>query len=163
MNNDKLIMEMTKYFSGQPQRVQHFMKVYAYSSLIGRAEKLSKENQEILETAAIVHDIGIKPSEEKYGDSIGKHQEELGPQCAREMLQKLSYSQDVIERVEYLVGHHHTYSDIDGLDYQILVEADFLVNILEDDIPQKSIPEIINRIFKTETGITLCKEMFNVR
>ena len=39
----------------------------------------------------------------------------------------------MIRRVEYLVGHHHTYKDIDGLDYQILVEADFLVNILKMD------------------------------
>ena len=35
----------------------------------------------------------------------------------------------VTERVAYLIGHHHTYDKIEGMDYQILVEADFLVNI----------------------------------
>mgnify|MGYP000340972515 FL=1 len=37
------------------------------------------------------------------------------------------------ERVAYLIGHHHTYDKIEGMDYQILVEADFLVNILRQD------------------------------
>ncbi len=33
-----------------------------------------------------------------------------------------------IERVSYLVGHHHTLNVIAGMDYQILAEADFIVN-----------------------------------
>ncbi len=39
---------------------------------------------------------------------------------------------DVSERVQYLIAHHHTYGNIDEMDYQILVEADFLVNIMEE-------------------------------
>lgn len=163
MNNDMLIYEMTKFFTGQPHRVQHFMKVYVYSAMIGRSENLNEEEQRILETAAIVHDIGIKPSEEKYGDCIGKHQEEMGPPCARKMLEKLGYDEKCIKRVEYLIGHHHKYTNIDGKDYQILVEADFIVNMLEDNIPQKSIIETINRIFKTKLGTDLCREMYNIK
>ena len=64
MNITKVISAMTEYFSGDPKRVGHFLKVYAFSKTIGEAEKLSAENQEILEIAAAVHDIGIKKSEE---------------------------------------------------------------------------------------------------
>lgn len=79
-----------------------------------------------------MHDIGIHQAEARYGSSNGKYQEELGPAEARNLLEQLHVAETDIDRVCYLVGHHHTYSHIDGLDYQILVEADFLVNLYED-------------------------------
>ena len=64
------------------------------------------------------------------------------------------------DRVAYLVGHHHTYTNIDGMDYQILVEADFLVNLYEDSVPKAAAQSALDKIFKTQTGKTICKEMF---
>ena len=101
--NNKLIFEMAKYYGEQPERIQHYIKVFTYAKMIGEEENLPAQKQHILETAAIVHDIGIKASEAKYGDLIGKHQEELGPAIAEEMLTKLGYNSEVIERVCYLV------------------------------------------------------------
>ena len=105
MNITKVISAMTEYFSGDPKRVGHFLKVYAFSKTIGEAEKLSAENQEILEIAAAVHDIGIKKSEELYGSSSGKYQEMLGPDEAEKLLNKLGVDEKIIERVCFLVGH----------------------------------------------------------
>ena len=161
--NNKLIFEMAKYYEEQPERLQHYIKVFTYAKMIGEEENLPAQKQHILETAAIVHDIGIKASEAKYGDLIGKHQEELGPAIAEEMLTKLGYNSEVIERVCYLVGHHHTYDKIDDIDYQILVEADFLVNIHENYNPYKSAVEAYNRIFKTGTGKKLYKIMYGIK
>ena len=79
---------------------------------------------------------------------------------AEKMLKNLGFDQDVIDRVSYLVGHHHTYTDIDGMDYQILVEADFLVNYFEDHLETESIKKSVKKIFKTETGIRIATEMF---
>ena len=76
------------------------------------------------------------------------------------MLKNLGFDQDVIDRVSYLVGHHHTYTDIDGMDYQILVEADFLVNILEDGLAKEAALQAYHNIFKTESGKNICQEMF---
>lgn len=160
MNDNKLILEMTHYYAGQPYRIQHFMKVYGYAKLIGEEERIDVRTQEILNAAAIVHDIGIKKSEEIYGDSIGSHQEELGPAIAENMLKKLGYDEELIQRVSYLVGHHHTYDPIDGMDYQILVEADFLVNLFENETSRKPAEMVLERIFKTETGKEICKTMF---
>lgn len=151
---------MTRYYAGQPYRIQHFMKVYGYAKLIGEEERIDARTQEILNAAAIVHDIGIKKSEEIYGDSIGSHQEELGPAIAENMLKKLGYDEELIQRVSYLVGHHHTYDPIDGMDYQILVEADFLVNLFENETSRKPAEMALERIFKTETGKEICKTMF---
>ena len=58
------------------------------------------------------------------------------------------------------MGHHHTYTDIQGLDYQILVEADFLVNLYEDSSPPEAQRAAYQKIFKTETGKRLCREQF---
>ena len=76
------------------------------------------------------------------------------------MLEELHYPAAMIERVSYLVGHHHTYHDIEGMDYQILVEADFLVNIYEGDMQQSEIVSVREKIFRTRTGKELLDTMF---
>ena len=58
------------------------------------------------------------------------------------------------------MGHHHTYQNITGADYQILVEADFLVNIYEDELPAENIRIIKQCIFRTPTGIRLLEDMY---
>ncbi len=162
MNHSQLIMEMIQYYTKDPARIQHFLKVYEFSKLMGEIEELDKQTLDVLEVAAIVHDIGIKKSEELYGDSSGKHQEELGPAIAEEMLKKLGYPEKMIERVSYLVGHHHTYGNIQGMDYQILVEADFLVNLYEDHSPKTAVEGAFCKIFKTKSGMEICKKMFGL-
>ncbi|MCI8509681.1 MAG: HD domain-containing protein [Lachnospiraceae bacterium] len=157
-----LIAEMIRYYSGDPKRIQHFIKVHDFSRTIGMLEGLDEKTFFILETAAIVHDIGIKKCEKKYGSCEGKLQEKEGPGVAEKLLGRLGYQTEVIERVCYLVGHHHTYTDIEGIDYQILVEADFLVNLYEDNLPKATIRSICERIFKTASGRKLCREMFRI-
>lgn len=158
---DKLTMEMIAFDKGDAMRIQHFIKVHRFAQLIARGEHVDEHTQYITEMAAVVHDIGIHPAEEKYGKSNGKYQEELGPAPARKMLTALGIDAADIDRVCYLVGHHHTYTNIDGIDYRILVEADFLVNLYEDNIPKNSIDSAYHKIFKTETGKRICELMFN--
>ena len=161
-NLDTLITEMIDYYSGDPKRIQHFIKVHSFAGLIGRIEKLDDDKMLILEAAAIVHDIGIKSAEEKFSSCSGKLQEQEGPPLAEAMLEKTGFEQDVISRVSFLVGHHHTYSDIDGEDYQILVEADFLVNMYEDGLSEESVKSAYTKIFRTEAGKSLCRKIFKL-
>ena len=157
---DDLMNRMIAYNHGDPKRIQHLIKVHAFAGLIGRMEGLDSRTQFILETAALVHDIGIRPAEQKYGSCGGKLQEQEGPPEAKAMLSALGFQQDIIERVCYLVGHHHTYTNIDGIDYQILVEADFLVNLYEDNCSSEAVRTAYERIFRTESGKLICKTMF---
>ena len=156
----QLYLKMVSYYAGDPLHIQHFVKVHSFARLIGEKEGLDEKTQLILEAAALVHDIGIRPAQEKCGSSNGKLQEKEGPVCAEAMLKELGFDREVTERVSYLVGHHHTYSNIDGMDYQILVEADFLVNYFEDHMEKESIRVSVEKIFKTKTGTELAKEMF---
>ena len=161
-NTYSLINSMISYYTGDPKRIQHFLKVFQFAKMIGEEEQLDPETQYILETAAIVHDIGIKIAEEKYGQCGGKLQEQEGPAEAERMLGKLGYPKNVIERVSYLVGHHHTYTDVEGQDYQILLEADFLVNLYEDGLEQEAVQTAYWTIFRTTSGKQICREMFGL-
>lgn len=155
--HEALILQMFTYEKGCPKRIQHFLKVLAFSEQIAHMEGLDEATLHILRTAAVVHDIGIRPSLEKYNSSAGSHQQIEGPPVARPMLETLGYAPDVIDRVCYLIAHHHTYHDIDGVDYQILVEADFLVNIFEGDMAAPARENVRKTIFQTEAG----KQLFD--
>lgn len=159
-DNHALLQAVIHYNANDPKRIHHLLKVYEFAKYIGEGENLDERTQFILETAAILHDIGIKNAEQIYGSSNGKYQEELGPDVARQILWNLNYDSDITDRVCYLVGHHHTYHDINGNDYQILVEADFLVNLYEDQIDEKGCEQVYRRIFKTRTGKNLLKSIY---
>lgn len=154
---------MIEFNAGDPKRIQHFIKVYEFAHVIGAKEGLDENTLRILDIASIMHDIGIRPSEEKYGRCNGKLQEQEGPAYAREML---SLFPDVTEnerdRVCFLIAHHHTYTNVEGLDYRILLEADFLVNAMEDKLKKDAIITFRDRVFRTETGLYLLNTMFGL-
>ena len=151
---------MIGFYRSDPARIQHFLKVHSFAKLIGEEEGLDKNTLYILEAASYVHDIGIRPALEKYGKENGSLQEKEGPAEAEKMMRGLGFEQNVIKRVSYLVGHHHTYTDIDGMDYQILVEADFLVNYFENQMDRETVKKSVKKVFRTETGKHLAEEMF---
>ncbi len=159
---NRLHSEMIHLYAGDPKRIQHFCKVHSYAKLIAETEQIDRGSQFILEAAALTHDIGIHFCEEKYGDCGGKLQEKEGPALAEKLLAELGFDRAVSERVQYLIAHHHTYSNIDGVDYQILIEADFLVNLWENGAPEEAVRRAYDTIFVTETGKKLCREMFGL-
>ena len=121
---------------------------------------LNPRTLEILRTAAVLHDIGIHAAEEKYGNCSGKYQEIEGPAPAREILSRLTTDKELIDRVCFLIAHHHTYSGIDGSDWQILLEADFIVNAYEDALKADAIRHFRDNIFKTKSGLSLLNKIF---
>ena len=157
---NQLHCAMIRLYSGDPMRIQHFCKVHSYAKLIAEMEHVDADTLFILEAAALTHDIGIHVCEEKYGNCNGKLQEQEGPAIAKKLLAELHFDEKVSERVQYLIAHHHTYDQIDGIDYQILVEADFLVNLAEEHSSKETIESVKNKIFKTKTGIWLINKIF---
>lgn len=159
---NSILKEMILFDAGDAKRIQHLIKVHSFAALIGREEKLSDDVQEILEVAAILHDIGIHSAERKYHSAAGVYQEKEGPSLAADLLNGLGCKKPLIDRVCYLIGHHHTYHEIDGLDYQILIESDFLVNAFEDNVSKKGIRSFRQKIFRTKTGIQLLNQIFDL-
>ena len=159
----KVQAAMLAYNAGDTRRINHLLKVYALAKAIGELEMLQPDTQYILELAALTHDIGIRNSQQKYGSAAGEYQQLEGPPEARRLLLDAAVSEPVVDRVCWLIAHHHTYSNIQGLDYQILVEADFLVNAYEDEMDEDAINTVRERIFRTKTGIELLDTLYSLR
>lgn len=157
---EKIIAKMIASADGNKRDTAHFLKVYAYAQTIGRLEGLSPEAQEILEIAAAVHDIACPFCREKYGNAGGKHQEEESEALLRPFLAEFDLPAFVLERVIWLVTHHHTYHPVDGIDHQILLEADFLVNADESDYPEETIRTMCSNVYKTASGTFLLKKLY---
>ena len=162
MNISELITRMIRYSNGNLHDINHFMKVYAYAKTIGTCERLDNQTQAALEVAAVLHDIACPLCREKYGNTNGRYQETEGAILAQAFLQDAGYPNELVERVIYLVGHHHTLKDIAGMDYQILIEADYLVNADEGNYSKANILHAMESIFKTETGIFLLKSIYGL-
>jgi hypothetical protein len=156
------ISAMIKFDAGDPKRIHHFLKVHSFARLIALGEGVGGETLRRIELAAVVHDIGIHPAEEKYGCCDGKKQEQEGPLPAKALLIGVGVEEATADRIAFLVGHHHTYTGVDGLDWRILLEADFLVNAYEDELPQSAIAAGERNIFRTETGRNLLQTMYQL-
>lgn len=70
MEHAEVVRRMILFDKGDARRIQHFLKVYMFSAVIGKMENLSPEQQEILEIAAILHDIGIHPAEKNTASAM---------------------------------------------------------------------------------------------
>ena len=156
-----LLMKLTEINANDPKRINHSFKVYCLSKLLAYMENVDRRTTKIIEAAAVLHDIAIHYAEKTYCSSSGKHQEKDGPIIARPILETITDDDDFIERVLYLIANHHTYCSIDGIDYQILIEADLMVNVEEENITLKAFVNAREKFFKTSSGIMLSKQYLN--
>lgn len=157
-----IMKKMIAFSEGNLHDINHFLKVYAYAKTIGELEQLDRETQLILEIAAITHDIACPLCREKYGNTNGKYQEQEGVPMVRDFLKDTGLDEQQIERVVWLVGHHHTLSPVQGIDHQILIEADYLVNADESRYPAENIVHTKQTIFKTDSGIALLDSVYRL-
>lgn len=157
---DQLALLTIAYDKGDARRIHHFLKVHAFARLIGIAEGLSGRELFNLEAAAYLHDIGIHQGEMRFGRNDGKIQEQLGPEEAKPLLERLDITGADQDRILWLIAHHHSYETIDGLDAQILAEADMLVNPYEDGNGKASNRHLYEMLFRTKTGKKLFEDMY---
>lgn len=162
MTITQIMNRMIAFSEGNIHDINHFICVWTYAKMIAELEHLDAETQFILEVAAITHDIACPLCREKYGNTNGKHQEAEGMPMVEAFLSDAGMSAHQMERIKYLVGHHHTLSGIDGIDYQILIEADYIVNASENGYDRENIESFLDQIVKTSTGKQLIKSIFRL-
>lgn len=156
---EKMLKELEDYFGTDTKRINHAKKVLDYAE-----ELLRQENADwhIVVPAAILHDVGIKAAEEKYGSNAGHLQEKEGPEIAKKILQKLSLKKEDIEEICTIIAHHHSPGKVDTQNFKVLYDADWLVN-LKDEVDTKDkakLKEVINKVFLTETGRSLAEKIY---
>ncbi|MEG6586754.1 HD domain-containing protein [Dendrosporobacter sp. 1207_IL3150] len=156
---DKLILinKMKEIFCKVPYGVEHTLRVLAYAEEIMQYENITQYQREVITITAIMHDIGAIEALRKYGDMGGEHQEIEGPNVARRILKELRLNPELIERVCFIIGNHHTPSKIDGIDFQIQWEADLIDNIKYTNTHKdtESLLQLIKDNVKTSTGTNI--------
>ena len=162
MTIPQLTEKMIAFSKGDIHDIEHFMKVWGYAKTIGELEALDEGTQFTLELAALTHDIACPLCREKYGSAIWAKQEEEGGPMVRDFLADTALSPAIIDRVAYLVGHHHTLTGVEGADYQILIEADYMVNAAEKGLGKAEIAAFVAEHFRTKSGIALIKSVFGL-
>ena len=151
----RAIGDMVAYYDNEGY-IAHTLKVFGYAQGIAAGEGVTGQEREIIEYAALFHDVGIPAGMAECGSGAGPIQERLGAPIAMEMTRRYVSDPAIIERVGYLVGHHHSFGIKGQRDLQILFEADWLVNLIES--AEKYDRKIVyEKHFGTETG----KEFFH--
>ena len=155
-----LTSRMIAYPGSSRRDAAHLLKVWAYAKTIGKLESLDAKTQFILEIAALTHDIACPLCRQKYGSTAAPLQEKEGVPLVRALLADFALQADVVDRVAFLVAHHHTLNAIDAPDYQILIEADYLVNADESRYSPDAIRTFHAHHFRTQTGKALLHSLF---
>lgn len=157
---EQVLRAAIAYNGADVVRIHHLIKVTGFADAISSVEIGDEDTRYTLTIAAILHDIGIHEAERNYGSSAGPYQEKEGPAVARGILEPMGMPEDVTERVCWLIAHHHTMHPIGGIDHQILLEADFLVNAYEDGLSHAAVDAFCEKIAKTKTGTDMIRALY---
>lgn len=157
---ERILSEMKKYFGNDTKRIFHAVKVTYFAEKILQQEKGA--DRKVVIMSAILHDIGIKECEKKYNSTNGQLQEKEGPPIAREIMTKFGMKQEIIDEVCKIIASHHSPGEVDTLNFKILWDSDWLVNIEDEfDLNNKEkLEKIIDNIFMTSTGKKIAKEKY---
>jgi hypothetical protein len=159
---DILIPEMEAVFAETRGMIDHTHTVLGHALDIHRHEG---GQLTVVKASAILHDIGIPRAREVHGSSSGQYQEIEGPPIAREILTRHHFPPDQIDHICGIVANHHSDQDpeiVTTIEFHILWDADWLVNFpgRHRDASHREKAAAIERIFKTERGKDLAREMF---
>ena len=132
----QLTRVLTQYFGNDDRRIEHALRVLHHAEHI--MESHTGCDAEIVIASALLHDVGIKVSEERHGYNNGKTQEEYGPSVAGDLLGSIGFPSDKMEIVKNIIGNHHSPSRYNYPELAVLKEADQVVN--RDETAQDAMP-----------------------
>ncbi|MBM4148481.1 MAG: HD domain-containing protein [Lentisphaerae bacterium] len=125
-----LVRRLVAFFGQDDRRIDHALRV------LGQADRLMDRYQgcdeAVVIASALLHDVGIRISEEKHGCNDGRTQELYGPPAAEEILEAVGFPADKTAKVKEIVGNHHSPSRYDYPELALLKEADRIVNRSEE-------------------------------
>jgi len=159
MIKDKLMHDVELLFGDDWKRIDHAKKVMGYVQEILQEEE---GDWHILMPASILHDVGIKVAEEKYGSASGHLQEKEGPGVARRLLLKLGMRMEDIEEICEIIAHHHSPGIVKTNNFKILYDADLLVNIEEEGLTKDTskLKGVVETSFLTPTGKVIAEKTY---
>lgn len=150
---------MRAYFGSDQRRIDHALRVTGFAEELLKSEK---GDRLVVIAAALLHDIGIREAERKFGSSAGNLQEQEGPPVAREILTGLGLAEAVIDEVCAIIASHHSPGEVDTDNFRIIWDADWLVNLGDefDLTDSEKTTGMIDKIFLTATGKSLAERTY---
>ena len=122
----KVVRVLTDYFGADDRRIEHALRV------LHHADRIMVDHPgcdaDVVVASALLHDVGIKVSEEKHGYNNGSTQEEYGPPVAEELLNSIRFPDEKTTLVKNIIGNHHSPSRFDYPELIVLKKADEIVN-----------------------------------
>jgi hypothetical protein len=157
MLRERLLQSLDAHFGADAKRIAHAREVLRVAEELLR---VVPADPRIVIPAAILHDVGIKPAEEKYGSAAGPLQEKEGPPVARAILRELGVPHAEAEEICAIVGRHHSPGPIETLNFGVLFDADCVVNFA--DAAARTTPEELGRAIEatvlTDAGRRLARQ-----
>lgn len=157
---DRVALAMRNYFGTDGRQIQHALDVALYAEAIGKEVK--DGDMMVIMAAAYLHDIGIKNAEKKYSSFSAKYQHIEGPPVAKEILYHCKAPQDLIEEVCAIIGHHHAPRNQETVNFQVLYDADLIVNMIkryqEKPHTRDQLDNILASSFLTEAGARVAEK-----
>ncbi len=155
----RLLQALEEHFQGDPRRIRHAQAVLDEAESLTRSEAA---DWHIVVPAALLHDVGIKAAEEKYGSSEARYQEQEGPPLARAILLKLGLQLRDIDEVCDIVAHHHSPRAGETANFSVVYDADSLVNLEESAAgrPRSELEQLVRERFLTTAGRKRAEELF---
>jgi len=150
---------MEAHFGQDVRRIRHALRVTDFARQL--LEREPGEAELVLATA-LLHDIGIREAEQKYGSSKGPLQEQEGPPLARAILEPHGYPSAFIDEVCSIIASHHSPGEVDTANFRLVWDADWLVNLPDECNleAQDHAAAQIDRIFLTSTGAGLARDLY---
>lgn len=123
---DELVEALKREFAGDQPRITHALLVLERAEEIMRAEG---GDPRVVVAAALLHDIGMRAAERKHGSTEAQYQELEGPPIARRIMKELGLDVTTVEHVCRIVGSRHSGGEVDTVEFRIIWDADWLVNL----------------------------------
>jgi len=156
---NKIIKKMMEVFEYDNIHINHTYRVLDYAQELSEIENADLD---IVILSAILHDIGILACKKRYKSTEGQLQEIEGPPIAKIIMESLNIDEEVIKEVCGIVGCHHSPGEIKTVNFKVIWDADWLVNLPDvyNMKDKEKLTQIINDTFMTPAGLKKAREFF---
>ena len=120
------------HFGDDNRRIEHALEVLCEAEQLLAEPEFADCDLEIVIASALLHDVGIKPSEEELGYNNGKTQEKYGPPIAEKLLESIYFPPAKTAIVKEIIGNHHSPSRYDYPELELLKKADRTINLRDE-------------------------------
>lgn len=157
----RLHKEVIEYFASTDlSQIGHTEAVHNFAQLLAKLERYDEHRQALIEMAALLHDIGCPNAKSKYGNTNAPNQEKEGKIVASQLLANYPIPEKDKELLAEVVGLHHHQKKLKEMGFEILAEADLIVNLLEGYYDLGQADYLFDHLVSSKSGRDIYRNIF---